>query len=500
MMSSRFALMVVLLSTCCEALRWQNSDLDQCLCWDAEKDNWCKGSDMWNQCEDYWNTYAKWVVISLFGAAFVLVGCVIYYVMRCLACCHKICCSSKWNNGVTTPVLTTYRCFLLVVFITLSVTTGCGVHYRKTDVDHGFKEVNRTLTQQTDTLRSLTSQYTNTTNSLLKDINGPHWVADDAVLRVENNINTWTGNINDKQDDIVSHLWVLDMFMWPALLTTFIVLLCNLFKLHRVFPEVLVFFVALTAYLAFTLQFTSGAVNKAARDTCIDYSPLSDRVMEIIDTKMGGCNASGKLGYIINSTVFIEQSYVNESCVGDYANTLYELCRNGSFSCDTCDSMDTVSSVITNGSRMLEADWGCLGCTIEECATGCTAGSAVQVASQEVVARDARLTEGVAELKEKAYPIAECKQFREMIDAAYPSICYEFKPNVYDYWETAGAAAFAVMFAFALATLGNIMYPEEASLLVYNVYAPQAYTGMSADEETALHTQKQPLYSNAPSV
>eukprot|EP01064_Diplonema_japonicum_P015954 TRINITY_DN23_c0_g2_i3.p1 TRINITY_DN23_c0_g2~~TRINITY_DN23_c0_g2_i3.p1 ORF type:complete len:496 (+),score=161.27 TRINITY_DN23_c0_g2_i3:74-1561(+) len=444
------------------AAQWSDSDLKKCLCWDSEKNNWCKGSDQWDQCEDYWNTYAPYVIIALFGAGVILVGIFAYYITRCLVCCNRLCCKGV-GSGISKTTLSTYRVLLVLCFITLVVTVGVSSHYRADDVHDGLQSVNTSFTTQTNALRAVTSLYMNTTYDLLEEVGYPNGsvppTITTAITTVNHNVDHWMHNVNTAQDDVMSHLWLLDMFLWPSLITTALLLVFNMLGFHRIVPEFMIFFVFVTALSAFFLQFTAGFFRKASVDLCDDYFPVVGSLMEIIDSKIGGCGEEGRLGGIITSTVFIQDSYITESCKA--ANVSVGLLCSKYFTCDTCDTLDGVASVLANGSVLTDgASLGCVGCSISQCAEKCT-DSEAKTLSSEAVQKDSHVRGGLATLKKEVYPVADCSYFRNMLTAVKPSICGDFEPSTEDYFNTVGVAGVFVMFVFILATLGNYMFLKE---------------------------------------
>eukprot|EP01064_Diplonema_japonicum_P015955 TRINITY_DN23_c0_g2_i4.p1 TRINITY_DN23_c0_g2~~TRINITY_DN23_c0_g2_i4.p1 ORF type:complete len:501 (+),score=147.68 TRINITY_DN23_c0_g2_i4:74-1576(+) len=474
------------------AAQWSDSDLKKCLCWDSEKNNWCKGSDQWDQCEDYWNTYAPYVIIALFGAGVILVGIFAYYITRCLVCCNRLCCKGV-GSGISKTTLSTYRVLLVLCFITLVVTVGVSSHYRADDVHDGLQSVNTSFTTQTNALRAVTSLYMNTTYDLLEEVGYPSgsvpFNITTAITTVNHNVDHWMHNVNNKQHDIMSHLWVLDMFLWPSLITTALLLVFNMLKIHRVVPEIMVFFVFITALAAFFLQFTVGASRKASIDLCDDYEPVADQVIKIIDSKIGGCGEEGRLGGIITSTVFIQDSYITESCKA--ANVSVGLLCSKYFTCDTCDTLDGVASVLANGSVLTDgASLGCVGCSISQCAEKCT-DSEAKTLSSEAVQKDSHVRGGLATLKKEVYPVADCSYFKSMFMAGRPAICGDFKPSTKDYFVTVGVAGVFAMVVFIFATLANYMYVKEQELHVYEACTVYPTNAMR-DEATPL-TQKETM-------
>eukprot|EP01059_Diplonema_ambulator_P033402 TRINITY_DN696_c0_g1_i1.p1 TRINITY_DN696_c0_g1~~TRINITY_DN696_c0_g1_i1.p1 ORF type:complete len:511 (+),score=133.62 TRINITY_DN696_c0_g1_i1:62-1594(+) len=441
---------------------WMHPDLERCLCWNRQTNDWCEG--YWDQCENYWQSVYGAAAPGVIAAVVMAIFVAVYYTLRVLSClkCVTCCVLSKGSTsdegGMKSGVVVGFRKTMYVVILMMAVSGGLCISWRVGDIRDGMQDVNDNLAQLSIDMRKSNNAYYWSSLQLAAMLN-----ANDTIMGMiktqADDVYRWIKDMDDARSQAMSSAWLLDLFIAIPLGFMVLLVILSVLRVHRVLPEFMVFVTIFFALAVCIIQSSFGVLSVVRPDVCDDYNNVAHVAFDILHSELK-CDGSpdAAMGKMFITTHALNALYANGSCNAT-------VCDGDNFRCtENCSSVEAVTFMIYETSRLVNetARGECVGqCTIAECATNCSEGETKTMALQ-MLKNNKIMTIFNGLMVESVYPLASCELFEKQIKEQQDNICWtSWKAKVSPYAVSASFMAFLSVMMVVYYGLLNCIYERQ---------------------------------------
>ena len=449
---------------------WSNTDLGNCIGFNGDDNSWN------DDCGDYFrHAVSKIAALGVFCAAFTLLFVVFYLFARlcgCLRCTFGGCRITA--TGATRQAVQTYRSCVLIGGLSLLICAAFASHYRH-DLRHSVDNVNDVV----DTVRAQCTNGVDSIANRTRSVSQNSPIDNSTVAAVEKavkDVNDWSHDLKDAEDDWSNSLWVIDFLVWTATGFFLVFTLTALLNVHIVVPVCFFVLFVLLAFSGAIMQGFLGVWSQMVTDVCDDYPAFNSSMTSFFDSEK--FRTEHVVTTLESLSSGLTTQYTDYQCAlsSNSSSILAALC-GASFSCGSqadCAATLPTSIEFLSNSSMNDNSSACIGCSIVDCAAQCSAGQA-KTLSQEMMTKWAIVSMDLKVIAEEAPRLYTGEVFEAGIINVQPSVCvgdnsmeHHLKPTT----RGVSGAAFFLVVCMVLTALGSYIFygsiaEDEGLPLVY---------------------------------
>eukprot|EP01061_Rhynchopus_euleeides_P010819 TRINITY_DN2039_c0_g1_i1.p1 TRINITY_DN2039_c0_g1~~TRINITY_DN2039_c0_g1_i1.p1 ORF type:complete len:546 (+),score=210.50 TRINITY_DN2039_c0_g1_i1:78-1640(+) len=456
---------------------WNNTDLQECLCWSVRDNDWCNQDD--DPCRDYTQSRYYLAVPAALGITFLALLMAVYVVMRvCGAawCCAKslatCSCAVCPAQGARVSTVRMYRGVWAAVCFALLVQCLYGMSHFN-DFNDSFTATGRSFGTFGDNVQTVGKEWTEQARDLHRDLTN---VATATTWQIESTSDDLHHKGKSLRGVRSTMQWTSDTVsgvMWLSMVLVSIsaaLLMCNL---HYLVPTVSLFVLWVVGCVVFMLQVSLAAVDTVAADGCTDYAGVAQFTHNVTATQLG--NASSMLAAADTTSADLEQLYLDTNCHASQTlgkGPLQRVC-NVTFSCSPCTATVFGMGRVLNESRVVQgavnaSDLGVCGaaCSITQCATQCREGSDLRMAAAAALSQLTYTQDTLVQLNTTLAPLRSGAMFADFTASLQQGMCTAYggvSPAASPLARLTAAAGFTLCVAVVLAALGSYIYKGQVA-------------------------------------
>ena len=254
---------------------WNNTELQECFCWDSEERTWCEDQ----QCHAFWRGATSEVFVGCSVIGLMILILLFWVVVSAVNCAMK-----EKNEGTTNKtVVKGYKILSTIVFVSLLFCCYLATETASGDGNSSLKSIADVvvLKLSDDTTRVSTMQASVTA---IQQLPG-NYISYDVLKKfngIYSSVNSYSDEILSAKSHVLSDFPAFSILtVWsPALFCfiSFILIICNV---HKCCSYVNVWFLSLTMFFFCCIQFIVAAFSYTSSAICNDYEGVASTTVKI---------------------------------------------------------------------------------------------------------------------------------------------------------------------------------------------------------------------------
>eukprot|EP01060_Flectonema_neradi_P009007 TRINITY_DN16442_c0_g2_i1.p1 TRINITY_DN16442_c0_g2~~TRINITY_DN16442_c0_g2_i1.p1 ORF type:complete len:509 (+),score=74.86 TRINITY_DN16442_c0_g2_i1:70-1527(+) len=435
-------------------MTWNNTDLQNCLCWDTSDNDWCSDT----QCESYFkHAYQGYV-----AGAVALVLLVVALLIWVTASIVRLCCCRKSCTGVPQRgVVTSYKVSATMLCVAFIIAAFVATSQAQDDGYDGVKGV----------LNVVSSKVNSDDASAVLALDSIHQIqelpGDYVSSKVSDKLGDIVSTVNDYSSKITSansgildnYSWIAVLSIWNPVLFILMGLIFIIASLRYCIIHINTWILVICAFVVATIQLVVGFFAFTSRDVCGDYDGVSKQVIVIWKSAFG--SNYGNEQEVIDLTNDITGSFTTHFCYLDVEG--WEEYFSHTHSC----SQFPDTTAIVNEFSSVKSQWkddaaDCPGeCTIRDCAVSCTPNSKIQQKAKSLVNIHDTISTNTVIIRNSLIPIVTGQSFVDSLLQLRSPLCDSFNPAAKKVNGSLSAIVFIVTFFIVALFFVSIIYYKE---------------------------------------